>query len=105
MKIDHENEEFFVLYPGQLLVRYEFDHIQHLIDLAYCLTVHKAQGSQYRVVALPLSNSSYMMLNNKWFYTALTRAESVVFLVGQIFAFRRASTNIDTTKRVTFLSI
>jgi len=105
MKIDHENEEFYVLYPDQLLVRYEFDHIQHLVDLAYCLTVHKAQGSQYKYVALPMSNSSYLMLNNKWFYTALTRAEKKVFLIGQVFAFRRACTNIDQTKRVTFLSV
>jgi len=105
MKIDHENEEFFVMYPDQSIVRYDFDHIQHLIDLAYCLTVHKAQGNQYKYVALPLSNSNYMMLNNKWFYTAITRAEKKVYVVGQLFAFRRACTNIDTAKRITFLSV
>ncbi len=105
MKIDHESEEFFVLYPDHSIVRYDFDHIQHLIDLAYCLTVHKAQGNQYKYVALPLSNSNYMMLNNKWFYTALTRAEKKAYVVGQLFAFRRACTNIDTAKRVTFLSV
>ena len=67
--------------------------------------MHKAQGNQYKYVALPLSNSNYMMLNNKWFYTALTRAEKKAYVVGQLFAFRRACTNIDTAKRVTFLSV
>jgi len=43
------------------------------------------------------------MLNNKWFYTAITRAEKKVFLVGQDYAFKRACTNIDTTVRMTFL--
>ncbi|MEI7636029.1 MAG: AAA family ATPase [Syntrophus sp. (in: bacteria)] len=103
VKIDAENDEFFVLYPERLLVRYDFDQIQDLIDLAYCLTVHKAQGSQYKYVAIPLSNSHYMMLNNKWFYTALTRAEKKVFLIGQDYAFRRACTNIDTARRLTFM--
>jgi len=103
LKIDPDNEEFFVLYPERLLVRYDFDHIRDLIDLAYCLTVHKAQGSQYKYVAIPLTNSHYMMLNNKWFYTALTRAEKKVFLVGQEFAFKRACTNIDTARRQTFM--
>ena len=102
-KIDQENEEFFVLYPDRILVRYDFDHIRDLIDLAYCLTVHKAQGSQYKYVAIPMSNSHFMMLNNKWFYTAITRAEKKVFLVGQEYAFKRACTNIDTAERMTFL--
>jgi len=104
-KIDHENDEILVLYPDNYLVRYSFDHIRDLIDLAYCLTVHKAQGSQCKYIAIPLSNSHFMMLNNKWFYTALTRAEKKVFIVGQEYAFRRACTNIDTTRRFTFLSL
>jgi len=103
MEIDHDNENFFVLYPGNILVRYDFDHIKDLIDLAYCLTVHKAQGSEYKVVAIPMSNSHFIMLNNKWFYTALTRAEKKVFLVGQDYAFRRACTNASSAERYTFL--
>ena len=103
LRIDTENDEFFVLYPNQILVRYEFDHIRDLIDLAFCLTVHKSQGSQYKYVAIPMSTSHYMMLNNKWFYTALTRAEKKVFLIGQEYAFRRACTNKDTARRLTLM--
>ncbi|MBN2233296.1 MAG: AAA family ATPase [Deltaproteobacteria bacterium] len=101
--IDHEEEEFFVLYPDYSVVRYEFDRIFDLIDLAYCLTVHKAQGSQYREVAIPLTNSHFIMLNNRWFYTAVTRAAEKVHLVGQEYAFTRACTNIDAAKRHTYL--
>ena len=104
-EIDLNNELFYVIYPGPLIVRYNFDHIRDIIDLAYCLTVHKAQGSQYKFVAIPLSNSHFMMLNNKWFYTAITRAEKKVYLIGQQFALKRSCTNVDTTIRNTFLSL
>ncbi|MBN2809130.1 MAG: AAA family ATPase [Deltaproteobacteria bacterium] len=103
--IDLENELFYVVYPGPLVVRYNFDHIRDIIDLAYCLTVHKAQGSQYKYVAIPLSNSHFMMLNNKWFYTAITRAEKKVYLIGQEFALKRSCTNIEAASRNTFLSL
>lgn len=102
-KIDHENEEFLVLYPDYSVVRYDFDHIRDIIDLAYCLTVHKSQGSQYKYVAIPLSNSHFVMLNNRWFYTAITRAEKKVYLVGQSYAFTRACTNIEAAARFTFM--
>ncbi len=104
-KIDLENEEFFVLYPDYIVVRYDFDHIRDLIDLAYCLTVHKSQGSQYKYVAIPLSNSHYIMLNNRWFYTAITRAEQKAYIIGQQYAFTRACTNVETARRFTFLGL
>ena len=104
-EIDLDNELFYVVYPGPLVVRYNFDQIRDIIDLAYCLTVHKAQGSQYKFVAIPLSNSHFMMLNNKWFYTAITRAEKKVYLIGQQFAFKRSCTNIEAAIRNTFLSL
>ncbi|MBN2706514.1 MAG: AAA family ATPase [Deltaproteobacteria bacterium] len=104
-EMDLERELFYVVYPGPLAVRYNFDHIRDIIDLAYCLTVHKAQGSQYKYVAIPLSNSHFMMLNNKWFYTAITRAEKKVYLVGQEFALKRGCTNSETMLRNTFLAL
>jgi exodeoxyribonuclease V alpha subunit len=104
-EMDLDNELFYVIYPGPLVVRYNFDQIRDIIDLAYCLTVHKAQGSQYKFVAIPLSNSHFMMLNNKWFYTAITRAEKKVYLIGQSFALKQSCTNVDATIRNTFLSL
>ncbi len=105
VRIDKELEQFFVVYPERIVVAYDFDHIGDIIELAYALTVHKAQGSQYRIVAIPLSNSHYVMLNNKWFYTAITRAEEKVHIVGQDFALKRACKNIQGVQRLTWLRI
>ncbi|RLB66326.1 MAG: hypothetical protein DRH04_09525, partial [Deltaproteobacteria bacterium] len=104
-KIDHDDEVFYVLYPDYSVVRYSFDHIRDIIDIAYCLTVHKSQGSQYKYVAIPLTNSHFIMLNNRWFYTAITRAEKKVYLVGQKYAFNRACTNIEAAERYTFMGL
>ncbi len=101
--IDKELEQFYVVYPERIVVAYDFDHIGDIIELAYALTVHKAQGSQYRVVAIPLSNSHYIMLNNKWFYTAITRAEEKVYVIGQGFALKRACQNVQGVQRLTWL--
>ncbi len=102
-RIDMESEQFFVVYPERIVVAYEFDHLGDILELAYALTVHKAQGSQYRIVVIPLSNSHFIMLNNKWFYTAITRAEEKVFLIGQRFALKRACTNVQGVERLTWL--
>ncbi len=104
-KIDPEAEEFYVVYPERIVVAYDFDFLGDIIELAYALTVHKAQGSQYRVVVIPLTNSHYIMLNNKWFYTAITRAEKMAYIVGQGFALKRACTNIQGVRRQTWLSM
>ncbi len=104
-RIDRDAEQFFVVYPERIVVAYDFDFLGDIIELAYALTVHKAQGSQYRVVVIPLTNSHFIMLNNKWFYTAVTRAEEMVHLVGQGFALKRACTNIHGVSRQTWLSL
>jgi len=101
--IDHEAEQFHVVYPERIVVAYDFDLLGDVIELAYALTVHKAQGSQYRVVVIPLTNSHFIMLNNKWFYTAITRAEEMVYLIGQPYALKRACTNVESVERFTWL--
>ncbi|HID96964.1 MAG TPA: ATPase [Thermodesulfobacteriaceae bacterium] len=104
-RIDPEAEEFYVVYPERVVVAYDFDHIGDIIELAYALTVHKAQGSQYRIVVIPLTNSHFIMLNNKWFYTAVTRAEKKVYLIGQSYALKRACTNMQGVQRQTWLGL
>jgi exodeoxyribonuclease V alpha subunit len=101
--IDEDNEEFIVDY-GIYKVIYNFDHYKDIIDLGYALTIHKTQGSQFKYVFLPILNSSYIMLNNKLLYTAITRTKEKLFLYTQSFALKRACTNIDQSKRQTFLS-
>jgi exodeoxyribonuclease V alpha subunit len=101
--IDEENEEFIVDY-GIYKVIYSFDHYKDIIDLGYALTIHKTQGSQFKYVFLPILNSSYIMLNNKLLYTAITRTKEKLFLYTQSFALKHACTNINQAKRQTFLS-
>ena len=105
VKIDDEMEQFFVAYPDRMVVAYDFDHLGDIIELAYAMTVHKAQGSQYRIVVIPLTNSHFIMLNNKWFYTAITRAEERCYVVGQRYAFQRACTNTASVKRFTWIDL
>ncbi len=102
-KIDTEEDMFYVVYPERIVIAYHADYIGDIIEHAFSLTVHKAQGSQYRVVVIPLTNSHFIMLNNKWFYTAITRAEQKVYLIGQKYALKRACTNIESAERKTWL--
>ncbi len=64
------------------LVTYDFTGLDEL-DLAYAVTVHKSQGSEYPVVILPLYAAPPMLLTRNLFYTAITRAERMVILVGR----------------------
>ncbi|NDY42776.1 AAA family ATPase [Dissulfurirhabdus thermomarina] len=102
-RVDPEAQEFYVVYPERIVVAYDFDHLGDIVEPAFALTVHKAQGAQYRVVAIPLTNSHFIMLNNKWFYTAITRAEEKAYLVGQRYALKRACTNVESARRRTWL--
>jgi len=101
--IDEDKEEFIVDY-GFHKVIYSFDHYKDIIDLGYALTIHKTQGSQFRYVFLPILNNSYIMLNNKLLYTAITRTKEKLFFYTQSFALKRACTNVDQSKRQTMLS-
>ncbi len=87
------------------VVFFDLDDLGRKIDLAYCLTVHKAQGSQYPYVLIPLTTSHWHMLNNQWLYTALTRAYRFCWLIGDRRAFKRAATNTETVRRQTWLSL
>ncbi len=63
-------------------VLYDFTLLEEL-EHAYAITVHKSQGSEYPIVILPLYHAPYMLLTRHLFYTAVTRAQSMVILVGQ----------------------
>lgn len=83
----------------------ELDHSNlNLIDLAYAMTIHKSQGSEYRTVILNLQKSHYIMLKRPLIYTGITRAKENVILVGDKSAVNRAITTLDTEKRGTLLA-
>ena len=64
------------------MVRYPFESLEEL-ELAYAITVHKSQGSEYPVVIIPMYHCVPMLMSRNLLYTAVTRAKKMVILVGQ----------------------
>ncbi|WP_419764970.1 MAG: AAA family ATPase [Arcobacter sp.] len=100
IKLDFEESKCIVLYPNDdMVVFYNFDDLDSLLSLAYCLTIHKTQGMEYDNALIPMSFSHYIMHNTKLLYTAITRAKSMCYIVGEEDAFKGACKRIETTKR------
>jgi exodeoxyribonuclease V alpha subunit len=79
-RIDLEAGQLWVEFEGRP-VEYDFSDLDEL-TLAYAMSVHKSQGSEYPVVVLPLLTQHYMLLQRNLLYTAITRARNMVVLVG-----------------------
>lgn len=100
--INLETSVMMVLFEGRL-VEYEFDELDEL-SLAYATTIHKAQGSEYPAVVIPIATQHYMLLQRNLLYTGLTRGKSLVVIVGQLKALAMAVRTVRSTKRLTNLS-
>ena len=74
------------------------------LGLAYAISVHKSQGSQYRAIVMPIHSSHYLMLRRNLLYTAITRAERVCVLVGTKSALQQAVRNQDERLRFSRLA-
>lgn len=91
----------YVYYPLEdYVVQYSKDEVISALDLAYALTVHKTQGSEYETVLMPLTDTHSRMLQCKLLYTAITRASKRTELIGGRSALIRACTN-DSGSRMT----
>lgn len=73
------------------------------LELAYAITCHSSQGSQFKTVIVGFDNSSYILLSNEWLYTAITRAKKMCCLITQTKAFNMAVLHHKTVDRNTFL--
>ncbi len=82
---------------------YELAELDEL-GLAYAISVHKSQGSQYPAVVMPVHSSHYVMLRRNLLYTAITRAERVCVLVGTRSALQQAVRNQDERRRFSRLA-
>ncbi len=82
---------------------YELAELDELA-LAYAISVHKSQGSQYPAVVMPIHSSHYVMLRRNLLYTAITRAERVCVLVGTRSALQQAVRNQDERRRFSRLA-
>jgi exodeoxyribonuclease V alpha subunit len=85
------------------LVKYEKQNIIEL-QLAYSITIHKSQGSEFPVVIMPILNQHYIMLYRNLIYTGLTRAKKMAIIIGQTDAFGASIKNINPNVRQTTLS-
>lgn len=85
------------------IVTYEKNELNEL-TLAYASSVHKSQGSEYKVVIIPLSTSHYIMLQRNLLYTAITRAKQKVIIIGSKKALMTAIQSNRTQKRYTLLA-
>lgn len=99
---DINNEKLTVDYFDHI-VTYEKNELNEL-TLAYASSVHKSQGSEYKVVIIPLSTSHYIMLQRNLLYTAITRAKQKVIIIGSKKALMTSIQSNRTQKRYTLLA-
>lgn len=92
-----EEKKLVVIFDGRE-VFYEIKDLDELV-LAYATTVHKAQGSEFRAVIMPVSTQQYIMLQRNLLYTAVTRGRELVILVGSRKALGMACKNNTIQKR------
>ncbi len=83
-------------------VNYNHQDLDQL-QLAYAMTIHKSQGSEYRCVVIVMHSTHYIMLRRNLLYTALTRAEEMAVLLGNSAGVMRAALNTEEQRRYTLL--
>ena len=84
------------------MVDYEWSELDELV-LAYAISIHKSQGSEYPAVVIPLLSQHYVMLQRNLLYTAITRGKRIVVLVGSRRAIAMAVKNNRVRQRYTNL--
>jgi exodeoxyribonuclease V alpha subunit len=100
-KINRIEQEMVVNFEGRP-VKYDFADLDELA-LAYVLSIHKSQGSEFACVVIPLHTQHYMMLQRNLLYTAVTRGKKLVVLVGTKKALGMAVRREDTNRRYSAL--
>ena len=101
--VDLEERELKVLFDDRC-VSYDVSELDELV-LAYATTIHKAQGSEYPIVVMPVLMSHYVMLQRNLIYTGITRAKKIMVIVGTKKALWYAVKNVTVTKRNTMLQM
>jgi exodeoxyribonuclease V alpha subunit len=97
LDIDKQNYRLYVDYDGRV-IKYDREEMNE-ITLAYAISVHKSQGSEYQAVVMPLMTQHFIMLQRNLFYTALTRAKRLCVIVGSYKALHIAIKNDKPVKR------
>lgn len=99
--IDIMEKKLTVNFDGR---KVEYDILElDEISLSYCITVHKSQGGEFPIVIMPVTFKHFIMLQKNLLYTALTRAQQMVILIGQKSAIKHAIENNSLEKRYTYI--
>ncbi|HZC77453.1 MAG TPA: AAA family ATPase, partial [Ktedonobacterales bacterium] len=97
-----EEQELRVLLDDGRVVHYGFDELDELTH-AYAISIHRSQGSEYPCVVVPLTTNAWLMLQRNLLYTAVTRAQRRVVLVGSRRALAKAVRTVGAGRRFTAL--
>jgi exodeoxyribonuclease V alpha subunit len=97
VKIDVVEKEVVVNFDGRDVV-YDWGELDE-VSLAYAITIHKSQGSEFPAVVIPLAIQQYMLLQRNLVYTGITRGKGLVVLIGQRKALSIAVRNNKTEHR------
>ena len=101
-EISSYKETLTVEYDEKRLVEYPFELLDEL-ELAYAITVHKSQGSEYPAVVIPLLPGPKLLYNRNLLYTAVTRAKKCLTIVGSEDTFQKMIKNKNEQERYTSL--
>jgi exodeoxyribonuclease V alpha subunit len=101
VEVDPDEQMAVADFDGRA-VEYDFADLDEL-QLAYAISVHKSQGSEYPAVVMPVHTQHYVMLQRNLLYTGITRGRKLVVLVGSRKALWRAVTNAETKQRFSLL--
>ncbi len=100
-RINTEEQYVTIIFDGRH-IDYEYSNLDEIV-LAYAVSVHKSQGSEYPAVIIPIHTQHYILLQRNLIYTAVTRGQRLVIMVGTRKALAIGINNDKTQKRFTYL--
>ncbi len=100
--INDDSKTLTVLFDDGRIAEYDYSKLDEL-NLAYCITIHKSQGSEFRTVILPILGGPPMLLTRNLLYTAITRAKNQVYCIGKSDTIMRMVFNSKKSERNTSL--
>ena len=102
LNINEKEKNICVKFDDEKLVWYEFNDLEQ-IEHSYCITIHKAQGSEFDVVIMLVPQAAPMLLTRNLLYTGLTRAKKLLIVIGNERVVDYMISNVDSKKRNTGL--